>query len=127
MTGFRSELGRIRGLGSAKEGVQHWWAQRITALLMVPLMVWFLIGLVAHVGDGHRAAVRWLSSPITFGAFLLLLGAGFWHLALGLQVVIEDYVQREGCKIAAILVAKLACLVLALAGMLSLFYIVFGG
>jgi len=127
MTGLRSDLGRARGLGSAKEGVQHWWLQRVTALLLAPLVIWFLVGLVAHVGDGHRAVTQWLSGPLTLGVFTVLLAAGFWHLALGVQVVIEDYVPREGWKIALILVAKLGCLVLALAGILSLFYIAFGG
>jgi succinate dehydrogenase / fumarate reductase membrane anchor subunit len=126
MTQFRNEIARVRGLGAAKEGVQHWWLQRVTAVLLVPLVIWFLIGLIAHVGDGHRAVTRWLGSPVALGGFLLLLGAGFWHLALGLQVVIEDYVHREGTRIALILLAKFACIVLALAGALSLFYIAFG-
>lgn len=124
--GFRNEMARVRGLGAAKEGVQHWWVQRVTAILLVPLVVLFLIGLVAHTGEGYRAVTRWLSNPLTIGGFLLLLGAGFWHLALGLQVVIEDYVHREGCKIALILVTKFLCLALALAGALSLLYIAFG-
>jgi succinate dehydrogenase / fumarate reductase membrane anchor subunit len=127
MAGFRNELARVRGLGSAKEGVQHWWLQRVTAIVLVPLVIWFLIGLVAHVGDGHRAVVRWLGSPVALGGCLLLLGAGFWHLALGLQVVIEDYVHREGLKLALLVAMKLACLVLALAGILSLLFIAFGG
>lgn len=126
MTGFRNDLARVRGLGSAKEGVQHWWVQRVTAILLVPLAIWLLVGLVAHVGDGYRPVVRWLSHPVSLAGFLLLLGAGFWHLALGLQVVIEDYVHREGCKLALILAARFACLVLALAGILSLLFIAFG-
>ena len=127
MTGLRSDLGRARGLGSAKEGVHHWWLQRVTALALVPLVIWFLVWLVAHFGDGHRAVTRWLGNPLTLGAFVLLLTAGFWHLALGLQVVIEDYIRGEGWKIALVLLAKLGCLVLALAGILSLFFIAFGG
>jgi succinate dehydrogenase / fumarate reductase membrane anchor subunit len=126
MSRFRNDLARVRGLGSAKEGVQHWWLQRVTAILLVPLTIWFLIELVAHVGAGHREVLRWLNDPIPLAGFLLLLGAGFWHLALGVQVVIEDYVHREGLKLALILLVKFACLALALAGMLSLFYIAFG-
>jgi succinate dehydrogenase / fumarate reductase membrane anchor subunit len=126
MIRFRNDLARVRGLGSAKEGVQHWWLQRVTAILLVPLTIWFLIELVAHVGAGHRAVMHWLDNPIPLAGFLLLLGAGFWHLALGLQVVIEDYVHREGLKLALILLTKFACLALALAGMLSLFTIAFG-
>lgn len=126
MSSFRNDLARVRGLGSAKEGVQHWWLQRVTAILLVPLTIWFLIELVAHVGAGRREVLHWLDNPVPFAGFLLLLGAGFWHLALGVQVVIEDYVHREGCKLALILLVKFACLALALAGMLSLFYIAFG-
>ena len=126
MSRFRNDIARVRGLGSAKEGVQHWWLQRVTAILLVPLTIWFLIGLVAHVGAGRREILHWLDNPIPFAGFLLLLGAGFWHFALGVQVVIEDYVHREGLKLALILLVKFACLALALAGMLSLFYIAFG-
>ena len=126
MMRLRNDLARARALGSAKEGVQHWWLQRVTAILLVPLTIWFLIELVAHVGAGRREVMHWLDAPIPLAGFLLLLGAGFWHLALGLQVVIEDYVHHEGLKLALILLTKFGCLALALAGMLSLFYIAFG-
>jgi succinate dehydrogenase / fumarate reductase, membrane anchor subunit len=127
MRRFGSDLGRVRGLGSAKEGVQHWWLQRLTAVALVPLVVWFLIGLVAHSGADHAAATQWLASPVTLGLFLVLLGAGLWHLALGMQVVIEDYVHREGLRLALVVLVKFGCIALALAGAISLFTIAFGG
>ncbi|MEX0809484.1 MAG: succinate dehydrogenase, hydrophobic membrane anchor protein [Dongiaceae bacterium] len=126
MRGLRSDLGRVRGLGSAKEGVQHWWLQRVTAVALVPLLVWFLIGLIAHSDADHQTVTAWLGSPVTFGLFLLLLGAGLWHLALGLQVVIEDYVLGEGMRLALILLVKFGCIVLALTGAIALASIAFG-
>jgi len=116
----RSELGRVRGLGSAREGVAHWWAQRVTALLLVPLLLWFVVALLAHTGADREAVAAWLGQPVVYGVMVVMLGAVFWHASLGLQVVIEDYVHREGVKIAAILLVKGACLALFVAGFVSL-------
>jgi succinate dehydrogenase / fumarate reductase membrane anchor subunit len=127
MRTLRSDLGRVRGLGSAKEGVQHWWLQRVTAIALVPLVIWFLVGLVAHSGADHATVTAWLGGPVTLGLFLILLGAGLWHLALGMQVVIEDYVLREGLRLALILLVKFGCIVLMLAGAIALLTIAFGG
>jgi succinate dehydrogenase / fumarate reductase membrane anchor subunit len=123
---FRTELGRVRGLGAAKEGVHHWWMQRVSAIALVPLTLWFVIVLIAHTGADYAATRAWLGSPVTFGLMVLLTGATFYHAQLGLQVVIEDYVHREGWKIALILVTKLASLVLALVALVALLVIAFG-
>jgi len=123
---FRSDLGRVRGLGSAKEGVRHWWMQRLSAIALVPLTIWFVASLICHTGAGYDAVSAWLASPVIFGLMLLLVTATFYHAALGLQVIIEDYVHREGAKIAALLLMKSACAVLALAAVVSLLVIAFG-
>jgi succinate dehydrogenase / fumarate reductase membrane anchor subunit len=123
---FRSDLARVRGLGSAKEGVQHWWMQRVTAIALVPLTLWFVIAIVAHTGADYAAMRAWLASPVTFGLMVLLIGATFYHAALGLQVVIEDYVHAEGARIAGILATKSACLLLAIAAILAHMFIAFG-
>jgi succinate dehydrogenase / fumarate reductase membrane anchor subunit len=123
---FRSDLARVRGLGSAKEGVHHWWMQRVSAIALVPLTLWFVIAVVAHTGSDYVTTRAWLGSPVTFGLMALLIGATFYHAALGLQVVIEDYVHNEGLKIGAVLTIKLACLVLALAAIIALMSIAFG-
>jgi succinate dehydrogenase / fumarate reductase membrane anchor subunit len=123
---FRTELGRVRGLGAAKEGVHHWWMQRVSAIALVPLVLWFVIALIAHIGADYAATRAWLGSPVTFGLMVLLIGASFYHAQLGLQVVIEDYIHREGAKIAFILLTKLASLVLALAAVVALLVIAFG-
>jgi succinate dehydrogenase / fumarate reductase membrane anchor subunit len=123
---FRSELGRARGLGSAKEGVQHWWMQRVSAIALVPLALWFVIAVVAHTGADYAAARAWLGEPVTFGLMVLLIGATFYHAQLGLQVVIEDYVHNDGARLASILAMKFACLLLALAATVALMVIAFG-
>jgi succinate dehydrogenase / fumarate reductase membrane anchor subunit len=122
---LRSELSRARGLGSAKEGVQHWWLQRVSALVLVPLSLWFVVAVVAHAGADYAAVRAWLAAPLTLGLMALLVGAAFYHAGLGLQVVIEDYVRGEGLKIAALVVMKLACLALALAAIIALLVVAF--
>jgi len=123
---FRTELGRVRGLGSAKEGVHHWWMQRVSAIALVPLTLWFVIALVAHTGADYAATRAWLGSPVSFGMMVLLIGATFYHAQLGLQVVIEDYIHHEGWKIALILLIKMTSLVLAFAAVVALLVIAFG-
>ena len=124
---LRSPLGRALGLGSAKEGVEHWWLQRVTAVALVPLTLWFVAGLVAHVGLERDAVAAWLRSPLVAAAMVLLIVATFLHAALGLQVVIEDYVHREGTKIAGIMTMKLALWALGAAAVLSVLRVAFGG
>jgi succinate dehydrogenase / fumarate reductase membrane anchor subunit len=123
---MRSPLGRAFGLGSAKEGVGHWWVQRVTAVALVPLMLWFVIVLVAHLGADRGAVLLWLRSPLPAIIFLLLLVAGFWHMMLGLQVVIEDYVEPEWAKIAALILNRLVSVALAIAGIFAVLRIAFG-
>ena len=123
---LRSDLGRVRGLGSAKEGVHHWWLQRLSAIALLPLTVWFVASLIAHTGAGYDAVSAWLSSPVVFGLMVLLVAATFYHAALGLQVIIEDYIRREAAKIALLLLMKFSCAVLALAAVVSLLVIAFG-
>ena len=123
---FRSELGRVNGLGSAKEGVTHWWAQRISALALVPLAIWFVAAAVAHTGADHGGMVEWLSSPLSLGLMIAVVVATFYHAQLGLQVVIEDYIQSEAGKIALVLLVKSASLALGLTTIVALLVIAFG-
>ncbi len=127
MSDTRSALAKTRGQGAAKEGLRHWWAQRVSALLLIPLVVWFVIGLVIHTGADHAGVTDWLSEPVTYGLMLVLLGAVFWHAALGLQAVVEDYIAGEWQRLALVLLAKLACLGLFVAAYVSLTIIAFAG
>ena len=123
----RSALGQVRGLGSAKDGTGHWWSQRLTALALVPLSLWFMISLVALAGADHATVVAWIASPMVAGLLILLVAATFYHAYLGLQVVIEDYIQGEGWKLTLLLVSQAAAIVLGLAGVLSILMILFRG
>jgi len=124
---FRTPIGRARGLGSAKDGTAHWCAQRLTALALVPLVLWFVISILRLVGAGRAAVVDWLDSPVSAGLMILLIVATFHHAQLGVQVVIEDYVHNEAAKIASIILVKFAALILGLAAVLAVLSIVFGG
>ena len=123
----RSELGRVRGLGSAKEGVRHWWAQRATAVALVPLSVWFLASLVCLLGGTRAELAAWLASPFSAGLMILFLLATFWHALLGLQVVIEDYVHHEGRKLATLFAVKGLILVLAAASVAAVLKLMLQG
>ena len=123
---LRTPLGRARGLGSAKDGTHHWWAQRLTAIALVPLTVWFVAALVAHAGGDHATVAAWIGSPFTALMFILLIVATFHHAQLGLQVVIEDYVHAEAGKVALIILVKFAAAVLGLASVLAVLRLTFG-
>src|SRR6266851_4439491 len=84
--GMRSPLGRVVGLGSAKEGVEHWWQQRLTAVALVPLALWFVATLLGHLGGGYAGAASWIGSPIPAILMILLVGTSAYHAALGVQV-----------------------------------------
>lgn len=98
-TDLRSSLGRVRGLGSARHGVSHWWFQRVTAVAMIPLIVWFVTSVISvMISPDINIVVGWFSSPINSLLMVLLFCAMFFHAKLGLQVVIEDYVKAPCCK-----------------------------
>jgi succinate dehydrogenase / fumarate reductase membrane anchor subunit len=122
---LRSPLGRVRGLGSAKDGTGHWWAQRLTALALIPLGVWFCASVIAMTGADYAAVAAWAGSPLVAGLLILLLAATFYHAALGLQVVIEDYVHHEMTKLLLVLAVKAIALVLGLAAILSVLILLF--
>ena len=124
---MRSELSRARGLGAAKTGYHHWWAQRITALALVPLTLWFVINIVALNGAPHAAVVTWLANPFTLVLMLALIGALFHHMQLGLQVVIEDYVHAERCRVVVLLAMKGAVYLLGLAAAVAALKMGLGG
>lgn len=97
-------IGRVRGLGSAKEGSHHWWVQRLTAGSNLALMLWFVLSLARLPGLEHEVIVSWLGSPLNAVLLILLVVSVFWHFRLGLQVVIEDYQHDETRVVALILV-----------------------
>lgn len=124
---FRTPVKQAKGLGSAHYGTAHWWAQRVTSVALVPLTLWFVIGIAATSGAGHAQAVAWIGSPVNAVLLILLLAVTFYHGALGVQVVLEDYVANHALQVAAIVLVKFAAAVLATAGIFAVFSIAFGG
>ena len=124
---FRTPLSHARGLGSAKSGAHHWWMQRLTAVALVPLTLWFILSIIQLTGADYQTAAGWLSSTTNSVLMLLLIAATFHHMQLGLQVVIEDYVQGEGVKIIGIVLVKLFSVLLAAAAAFAVLKIAFGG
>ena len=97
---IRTPLAHVRGLGAAKTGVGHFWAQRVTAVALVPLTIWFLGSVIAFAGADYDAVTSYLQNPVVAVLFVLFLGTAFTHMKLGLRVAIEDYIHRESSKIA---------------------------
>jgi succinate dehydrogenase / fumarate reductase membrane anchor subunit len=124
---LRSNLGQARGLGSAHEGVHHWWGQRMSALALIPLSLWLVASLVCHAGADYAAVSQWLSSPITVGALSLTVLAAVYHAVLGLQVVIEDYIHTKATKLILLVLLQLGGFVLVAAAIVSLLVIAFAG
>jgi len=124
---MRSPLGRAIGLGSAKEGVEHWWAQRITAIALVPLSLWFVSAIIGLVGVDLETVQNWVSLPLPAILLILLLIATFYHVSLGLQVVIDDYIHTELAKLGLIVVLRLLCFGSAVAGIFAVVSIALGG
>ena len=116
---LRSPLSRAIGLGSAKEGVEHWWAQRVTALALLPLALWFVIAIIELAGADRSVFVDWVRHPLPAVFLVLLLIATFYHGALGLQVVIEDYVENETVRFGLLIVMRLAAIVFAVRGIFA--------
>lgn len=122
----RSPLARAIGLGSAKEGVEHWWVERVSAVALVPLTLWFVASIIGHTYSDYATFIVWLGTPINTILMILLQVALFRHTALGLQVVIEDYVH-SGAKFAVLVTMRLGCFSLAIAGIIATLRIAFGG
>jgi len=126
MQGVRTPLGRVRGLGSAKEGVQHWWAQRLTALALVPLSLWFIFSMIRLTGAEHGAVVAWFGHTLNSVLMIVLIATTFHHAQLGLQVVIEDYVHHEWRKLASIVAVKFLAVLLAVSTIYGVLRIALG-
>ena len=123
---LRTPLARARGLGSAHSGVHHWWAQRLTAIALIPLVVWFAISLVMMSGADYAAVRAWIGSPVVMVLLILTIAIGLHHGQLGLQVVIEDYVHGDGSKLALIVAVRFVAVLFGLAAIVAVLRIGFG-
>ena len=122
----RTPLARARGLGSAKEGVHHWWAQRLTAIALIPLVVWFAISLVMLSGAEFNVVRAWIGSPLVMVMLILTIGIGLHHGQLGLQVVWEDYTEGA-LRVVMIVLTKFLAVLFGLGAIVAILRIGFGG
>lgn len=120
MSHLRNPLATARGLGAAKDGVHHWWVQRVTAVALALLSPWFVYMLVSLVGADYPTVRLTLAQPITASLLAIYVGALFWHAQLGLQVVIEDYIHTRWLEVALQLAVRFACLFAAVVAIVAI-------
>ena len=124
---LRSKLGRVRGLGSTHEGVHHWWAQRMSAVALLPLSLWFIYSLISLTGTDYAGFHGWLSEFGNSVFLVLFIVAMFHHAQLGLQVVIEDYVHGEVWKVGLLLCVKYGAVLFGASGVFAVLKISLAG
>ena len=124
---YRTPIAKVRGLGAARSGLQHWKMQRLTAISNVLLVLWFMFSAMALSGSGYDEVRAWLASPVTASLVVLLIISTFYHARLGLQVVVEDYVHHEGARIASLVAIVLIVLALAVACIVAVLRVAIGG
>ncbi len=124
---MRSMLGRARGLGSAKSGTAHWWAQRVTALALIPLTLWFVWSILHLAALPRAAVVLWASHPFVATLLAALILTTFHHMRLGLQVVIEDYIHAERARLVWLLAMKAVTTLAGLAALIAVLKLAFSG
>ena len=122
---LRSPLGRVLGLGSAKDGVHHWWMQRLTSVALIPLTVWFVISLLALPSYDYSTVHAWASQSWTALLLLLFVALATWHSKLGVQVVIEDYVHGA-TKTLSLIISTFAHTLVAAAAIFAVLKVAFG-
>jgi succinate dehydrogenase / fumarate reductase, membrane anchor subunit len=120
MSDYRTPLGRARGLGSAKHGASHWIAERLSALALIPLVIWGVFGAIRLAAADFQTATAWVSKPLNAVLLVLLTAIAFWHMHAGLRVIVEDYIHKLSTK-SVLLIANL--FVCVLAGALAIFSI----
>lgn len=109
---MRTPLGKVRGLGSAKHGAAHFVTQRVSAIALIFLVPWFLISLIGAVRGGYDGALLWIADPINAVLILLAVGTALYHMRLGMQVVIEDYIAKHSTKAVLLILNTFVCVVL---------------
>lgn len=124
---YRTPIAKVRGLGTARSGLQHWKMQRLTAVSNVLLVLWFVFSAMALSGSDYVQVRAWLASPVTATLMVLLIVSTFYHARLGLQVVVEDYVHHEGAKVASLVAIALVIFALAAACIVAVLRIAVGG
>lgn len=124
---LRSPLSKAVGLGSAKHGFSHWWWQRVTAIALIPLSLWFVYSILSLSGADFATAQAWLGAPFNATVILLFVLTALYHGQTGLQVVIEDYVHTKWVNLTLLLLIKFASVIMAAVAIISVFSVVAGG
>jgi len=124
---LRTALSRARGLGPAHDGVHHWIAQRLASLANLVLITWFLIGVLPLLAEDRAALIDWFAHPLNAAIAILMFISMFWHTALGLQAVIEDYLHSPWKKFSAMAASKFLCAALGVTAVVSVLKLSFGG
>jgi len=124
---LRSPLSKAVGLGSAKHGFSHWWWQRVTAIALVPLSLWFVCSVLCLLGGSYSGAADWLASPLNATIMLLFVLTALFHSQTGIQVVIEDYIHTKWVNLTLLLLIKFASVAMAVLAVVSVLKVVLGG
>jgi succinate dehydrogenase / fumarate reductase membrane anchor subunit len=124
---METPLSRVRGLGSAKSGAHHWWLERLTSVSTLILFIWFIVSLLRLPSLDYDMVTSWLAAPLVAVPMLLLIVSTFWHLKLGLQVVVEDYVHEDGLRLFSITLLNFFAIALGALAFFSVLKIAFGG
>ncbi len=124
---FRTPLAVARGLGSAKDGFNHWWMQRLTAIALVPLVLWFVVSMIGLAGQDRGQVLAWLQSPHHGVVMSIFLITALYHANLGLQAIFEDYVQARWLQLSSRILAGFAAVFFGFTGVFALLGLAFGG
>ncbi len=124
---MQTPLKRVKGLGSAKSGTEHFWLQRITAIALAPLGIWFVYSVLTLIGADHAGVAAWMRHPLNGTLLALMTATLFWHSKLGVQVVFEDYVHAEWLKFTALILNNFIHVLLGAAAVISVLRVAFGG
>ena len=124
---LKSPLGQAKGLGSAKDGLHHWWAQRVTAIALIPLTIWFAFKVAILSMSDYQTVLQSIGSPWSAALIVSLIVAAFYHAALGMQVIFEDYISHKAARIIAIMGTNLLMFLLGAAAVIAVVRIALGG
>lgn len=124
---MRSPLGHARAMGSTRSGTEHWYLERLQAVALVPLVVWFVISVIGGLGADHASLQAWMAAPGNMALMILLVGTLFWHAQLALSVVILDYVHNRTAETVSLIAVKFACILLGVFLIVAVLKIGLGG